>query len=64
VRPRPASKRAIGSYQTDHLPRLSLGLAKVLDGDLPEGTREIEIAANLGPDNSIVRSYLGKAYFE
>ena len=34
------------------------------DGDLDEGTREIETAASLDPNNSLVRSYLGKAYYE
>ena len=29
-----------------------------------EGARDIEIAASLDPNNSLVRSYLGKAYFE
>jgi tetratricopeptide (TPR) repeat protein len=41
-----------------------LGLAKIREGDLAEGRREIEIAASLDPNNSLVRSYLGKAYFE
>ncbi len=41
-----------------------MGLAKIRDGDLDEGTREIETAASLDPNNSLVRSYLGKAYFE
>ncbi len=46
------------------LPRLGLGLAKIRGGDLEEGRRDIEIAALLNPDNSLIRSYLGKAYFE
>ncbi|MGH8478987.1 MAG: TonB-dependent receptor domain-containing protein, partial [Gammaproteobacteria bacterium] len=41
-----------------------LGLAKIRDGDLDAGTREIETAASLDPNNSLVRSYLGKAYYE
>ena len=41
-----------------------MGLAKIRDGDLDEGTREIETAASLDPNNSLVRSYLGKAYYE
>ncbi len=39
-------------------------LGKIRDGDLDEGRREIEVAASLDPNNSIVRSYLGKAYYE
>ena len=31
---------------------------------MQEGGREIEIAASLDPNNSIARSYLGKAYYE
>jgi tetratricopeptide (TPR) repeat protein len=46
------------------LPRLGLGLAKIRESDLHEGRREIEVATGLDPNNSIVRSYLGKAYFE
>ncbi len=46
------------------LARLGLGLAKIRMGLLEEGRGDIEIAAALNPDNSIIRSYLGKAYFE
>jgi tetratricopeptide (TPR) repeat protein len=59
-----AFEKAIESDEADYLPRLGLGLAKVREGDLPEGRREIEIAASLDSNNSLVRSYLGKAYFE
>jgi tetratricopeptide (TPR) repeat protein len=31
---------------------------------LEEGRAEIEIAASLDPNNSLIRSYLGKAYYE
>jgi tetratricopeptide (TPR) repeat protein len=31
---------------------------------LDEGRRQIDIAVSLDPDNSLMRSYLGKAYFE
>ena len=34
------------------------------EGHLEEGRREIEIAASLSPEDPIVRSYLGKAYFD
>jgi hypothetical protein len=46
------------------LPRLGLGLAKIRGGDLKAGRAEIEIAASLDPNNSLIRSYLGKAYFD
>ncbi|MDX8126584.1 FecR domain-containing protein [Methylomonas sp. OY6] len=46
------------------LPRLGLGLAKIRSGDLEAGRRDLEIAAILDPNNSLLRSYLGKAYYE
>ena len=59
-----AFERAIVLESESSLARLGLGLAKIRDGELPEGRREIEIAAALDPDNALIRSYLGKAYFE
>jgi len=56
--------RAIELDQADPIPRLGLGLARIREGDLEEGRLEIEIAASLSPGNSLIRSYLGKAYFE
>ncbi|MGA1795652.1 MAG: tetratricopeptide repeat protein [bacterium] len=56
--------RAIELDQADPIPRLGLGLARIWEGDLEEGRLEIEIAASLSPGNSLIRSYLGKAYFE
>ena len=44
--------------------RLGMGLAKIRDGQLAEGRGEIEIAACLDPGNALIRSYLGKAYYE
>jgi len=41
-----------------------IGLAKIRYNQLTEGRREIEIAALLDPNNALIRSYLGKAYFE
>jgi tetratricopeptide (TPR) repeat protein len=61
---RASFERAIELDQADPLPRLGLGLAKIRAGDLAGGRAEIEIAAILAPLNSIVRSYLGKAYFD
>ena len=43
---------------------MGLGLAKIRDGDLDAGGRDIEIAASLDPNNSLIRSYLGKTYYE
>lgn len=59
-----AFEKAITQDDADPLPRLGLGLAKIRDGNLEEGRREIEIAMSLDPDNSLIRSYLGKAYYE
>jgi tetratricopeptide (TPR) repeat protein len=61
---RKAFEQAIEFEQGDPLPRLGLGLAKIRDGDLKGGRQEIEIAADLAPNNSLVRSYMGKAYYE
>jgi tetratricopeptide (TPR) repeat protein len=63
-RSKDAFLKAIELDQADPLPRLGLGLAKIRDGDLGDGRGEIEIAASLDPDNSLIRSYLGKAYYE
>ena len=59
-----AFDRAIQGDPADPLPRLGMGLAKIRDGDLDEGTREIDTAASLDPNNSLIRSYLGKGYYE
>ena len=61
---RTAFTRAIELYSADPLPYLGQGLAKIRDGDLEAGRRDLEIAASLDPNNGLVRSYLGKAYFE
>jgi len=59
-----AFSRAIELDQADPLPRLGLGLATIRDGHLSEGTKEIEVATSLNPGNSLIRSYMGKAYYE
>ncbi len=46
------------------LPRLGLGLAIIRDGELIPGREQIEIAVALDPSNSLLRSYVGKAYYE
>ncbi len=56
--------KAIQFDSTSPLARLGLGLAKIRNGDLEEGRQDLETAAILDPNNSIVRSYLGKAYYE
>jgi len=63
-RAKDAFEHAIRGDPADPLPRLGMGLAKIRGGDLEGGTREIETATSLDPNNSLVRSYLGKAYFE
>lgn len=50
--------------QADPLPRLGLGLSQIREGRLKQGRRTIEIAALLHPVNALIRSYLGKAYYE
>lgn len=55
---------AIMLDQTDPMPRLGMGLALIREGNLEAGRIELEIAASLDPANSLIRSYLGKAYFE
>ena len=57
-------ERAIELDAGDPLPRLGLGLAKIREGDMAGGRQEMDIAAILDPRNSLIRSYLGKAYFE
>lgn len=55
---------AIRLDQTDPLPWLGRGLAKIRRGELAAGREDIEVAAVLDPPNSLIRSYLGKAYHE
>jgi tetratricopeptide (TPR) repeat protein len=59
-----AFQKAIALDQDDPLPRLGMGLAQIREGDLEEGSQDIEVAVSLDPAASVVRSYLGKAYFE
>jgi tetratricopeptide (TPR) repeat protein len=49
--------------QADPQPRLGRGLALIRQGRLAEGRADMEIALGLDPGNSLVRSYLAKAYF-
>jgi ferric-dicitrate binding protein FerR (iron transport regulator) len=61
---RQAFDRAIRFDQAAPLPRLGLGLLEIRKGKLAEGRHQLEIAANLDPGNALIRSYLGKAYYE
>ncbi|MGI9504693.1 MAG: tetratricopeptide repeat protein, partial [Geminicoccaceae bacterium] len=61
---RKAFARAIAQNSADPLPHLGFGLATIRDGFLEAGRRDLEIAASLDPNNALIRSYLGKAYFE
>lgn len=56
--------RALKLDSSSPLARLGLGLAKIRLGDLSAGRRDLEIAAVLDPNNAMIRSYLGKAYYE
>jgi len=55
---------AIERDSSDPLPRLGLGLAIIRDGKLADGREQLEIAVALDPTNSLIRSYVGKAYYE
>lgn len=55
---------AIGESPSDPLPRLGLGLAKIRRGDLDGGRLEIVAALVEGQGSAVLRSYLGKAYYE
>jgi len=55
---------AIMLDSSDPLARLGQGLATIRNGSLAKGRRYIEIAASLDTRNALIRSYLGKAYFE
>jgi hypothetical protein len=59
-----AFTRAIELNSADPQARFGLGLATIRGGDLEEGRGDIELAVGLDPDDSLLRSYLGKAYFE
>ncbi len=61
---RQAFEKAVERDQGAPLPRLGLGLLETREGNLAEGRRQMEIAANLDPSNAVIRSYLGKGYYE
>jgi tetratricopeptide (TPR) repeat protein len=41
-----------------------LGLAKIRKGDVEAGKDDLETAVSLDPNNAVLRSYLGKAFYE
>jgi tetratricopeptide (TPR) repeat protein len=59
-----AFERAIELDSADPLAHLGLGLAKISSGDLKQGRGDLEASVALDSSNSLLRSYLGKAYFE
>lgn len=59
-----AFNQAVEQNSAAPLPRLGLGLAQIRKGSLRPGRQNIEIAAALDPLNSLLRSYLGKAYYD
>jgi tetratricopeptide (TPR) repeat protein len=59
-----AFERAISRESKNPLAHLGLGLTKIRMGDLDEGRHDIETAAALDAEDAVIRSYLGKAYFE
>ncbi len=63
-RARSAFEAAIASDPADPLPRMGQALAKIRRGFLADGRRDLEIAASLDPLSSLIRSYLGRAYFD
>ena len=56
--------RAVELDQAMPLARLGLGLSQIRGGRVAPGRAEIEIGAALDTSNSLIRSYLGKAFFE
>jgi cytochrome c-type biogenesis protein CcmH/NrfG len=57
-------KVAIALNSADPMGYLGLGLARISGGDLEAGRHDLEVAVSLDSNNAILRSYLGKAYFE
>ncbi len=58
-----AFREAVSLDSASPLARFGLGLATIRAGDLGRGRNDIEVAAGLDPNRSLLRSYLGKAYF-
>ncbi len=60
---RVAFDKAIRLSSSDPMGHLGLGLEKIHAGQLEQGRRELEVAVALDSRNSLLRAYLGKAYF-
>ncbi len=58
-----AFRRAVTLDSASPLARFGLGLTVIRTGDLARGRNDIEVATGLDPNRSLLRSYLGKAYF-
>ncbi|HED16032.1 MAG TPA: tetratricopeptide repeat protein, partial [Gammaproteobacteria bacterium] len=61
---REAFDKALALDSSDPQALFGSGLLQIRRGNLAKGRRSIEIAASNDPNNAIIRSYLGKAYFE
>lgn len=57
-----AFHRAITLDATDPLPRLGLGLIEIRHNQVTAGREQLAVAVALDPGQSLLRSYLGKAY--
>ena len=57
-------ERAIMLDSSSPLAWLGLGLAQIRAGGLAQGRADLEYSASLDPTNALLRSYLGKSYFE
>ena len=55
---------AIAINPADPLPRFGLGLTQIRRGGLNQGRANIELAVGLDSSNALLRTYLGRAYFE
>lgn len=55
---------AVELAPADPMTHLGRGLAAVREGRLAEGRGHIAVAVSLDPGNALLRSYLGKAYFD
>lgn len=64
IEARDAFKAAILRNPGAPMPHLGLGIALISLREIAAGREEIELAAALDPSDSLLRSYLGKAYIE
>ena len=58
-----AFRKGVALDSASPLPRFGLGLTSIRRGHVARGRNDIEIATGLDPNRSLLRSYLGKAYF-